>query len=686
LSRDMKDDIFRVFIGMLTAYCLLQACQRNRLYWWAAYALTAAIACYAQFFMGPLLVMLNLWFLAVIRSFPGRFRNWFAANTVAFILVIPVLLFALNRSHALFVEADRWWVPRPTPALVAFYLKTLAFGYSDLQPHYKIALVLYSAVAFAGFLLSWRKDVRWALLLLFWMPLTVGVIILISLNSQSVFLYRSMALYGIPFYIWAAVAIARIPSVAARTALLSCMLLLTGFSLAQLYESRFSLLEIPHRPGHTLPLPYRDAAEFIHERSLPDDLVAHTAHTTIFPLHYYGVNDLLHANVGVEPGPIDNFWRCHPPIPMPEEFRYCYMVALQPLARDRNRIWLVFSETERLYVPYNPMSVYRWLDTHYTEVLHRSFGKLEVFLFQREQNGEPITVRSRDRDDGVSAELEYTGGVNTRYLKVQPDAGLVISPPEARRGALTLAFDDAPTGPVEDQPGAGGAGVTFSVSNRSDRAAECNIEVVFSDYLLEFASLDEVIPASGAWIVGDMYNPQPPPPAYALSVAANHLTGNAPAILTGQLTLPSGVYDTRVRLLGLPGFPGSGRSVLKLEVGGADLFAPLRAQRDPKMAWTWFAAAPILAPAESMPVALRAELPPGATESRNDAAYAAFVAADATSARTGETLAVPLDNVTIPPHAARTWRYSGQGRRVDIWVYESGADGRAYRIFRKLDR
>jgi hypothetical protein len=305
---------------------------------------------------------------------------------------------------------------------------------------------------------------------------TVGLILAISLRSQSIFVFRSMALYGIPYYIWAAVAVARIRPFAARAAVLLGMVLLSGTSLVQLYEAKFPLLELPNRPGHTLPLPYREVADFIRARSLPGDVVAHTAHTSIFPLYYYGIKDLPHANVGVEPGYIEHCRLSNPPIPLPEEFKKGFMVPLQPWIQDRNRVWLIFTESERQFMPNNPMSVYRWTDSHLTETLHKSFGKIEVFLYQREQNGAPIEVRSRDLDDGVTAQLEYRGGMNTRYTKVRPDPGLVPAPVEDRKGALTVYFDDAHGGPGT---------VAVGIHNGSAKPVACDISAVSSDYLLD---------------------------------------------------------------------------------------------------------------------------------------------------------------------------------------------------------
>ena len=215
-SQEIKEYILLPFTGVLMVLSLYQAMERNTFRTWTLYALLAAISCYSELFAGPLLVAVNLWALTQMPARPGRFKAWFFANTVGALLFLPQLGVMLKAARAIMVDSTTWWLPPPNLYSVVFYLKTLAFGYSDTQPLFKIALACYLLAAFAGAFLALRHAPRRALLLLAWFILPIAMVYGISHVTQSIFLLRALSPFAPPFYILAAHGIARIPKAPLR--------------------------------------------------------------------------------------------------------------------------------------------------------------------------------------------------------------------------------------------------------------------------------------------------------------------------------------------------------------------------------------------------------------------------------------------------------------------------------------
>lgn len=673
LSRDLKDDVFLVFAGTLTMYFLMRAAKDDKTRHWAGYTLTAAVACYAQFFIGPLLFFVNIWFIIFARAHKGRFLRWAAANAVAVVLIVPMILFTLWRAHAVLGGSD-WWVPRPTPATVGFYIKTLAYGYSDHEPYFKLATVIYVLLGATGVWIAWREDRRWTVFFLFWSVLPVTAMYLLSQQTQSVFLYRSMALYGLPLYVWAGLAISRTKPRAARACLVGGLFMMASTPLHELYAGRFPTYEFPHRPGHPLPLEFRKGAEFIRSRARPGDIVLHTAHTNIFPFYYYGLADLPQANVGADQEAIDHFQRTFPPVPMPKGLELVRMTALQPIVRDKERVWLVFTEAERMFLASNPMLVYRWMDEHYVETLHESFDGYEIFLFQKSEGGEVIRVVSRDKDDGVTSQLQYAGGMERSYTKIRADAGIIPAPPEARRGALTLRF----LGPLKSDTNT----IAFGITNRSQYDVPCTVMMVASDVMIDAASLYPEEMQPGAWRVNPQFNPQPPPQDYPLSAAVATVKGLEPRVIAGPVSLPAAEYDTFIYMIGRTDDAAALRARVEIEFGGAGIFPANHGAPTAAMKWEWLRGNAVSA--GNALTDLRIMAHSGNTTERcyADIAYVAFLRKGPGAPTLDPSTPWPGD-VIIPAGESPHWECEipETAERVDVWVYERGENGLAYRIF-----
>lgn len=682
-AREVKDTILLVLTGVLAVYFLVRAAEENRPGLWAAYAAAAVAAGYSQFFAGPLLVAVNLWFMPQLRTRKDRFRGWFWANTVAVTAMVPLAVFTFARTSVL-MQSDTWWVPKPTFLSLVFFAKTMAFGYSDLRPWFKVAVLVYGMLAGVGALLAFRRGARWAILLILWFCLPIAFAYVVSRHGQSVFLYRSMLVYSIPFYVWSAIALASAPRRAMRAGALGGLALLAFLARDTIYTDRFSLYEHPHRPGHHPPAPVREAAEFVRANGMPGDVVVHSAHVFLPVLYWYGLRDIPQWNVAAIPQYIRGFDSTFSPsAPLPRSVEGTYMTQLQKAVRGRDRVWFVFSEFERVCLQYNAMSVWRWMDSHFVETRHETFGPFDVFLYEKTRGGKDIVVRKRDCDNGVSAIMTYAGGGETTYAKYKPDAALVRVPQDERHGRLRLRF-------AEDSGAETGARrrVSFAIENRSGSPVHCRAEMFPSDALLEWSSLCEAEPEAGAWTIVPEGNPSPAPGSYEQSVAYRDFSVVGTFAMTGSLALAPGDYRTYVYTSSVPVALDSNREGVALMVAGQNVLPDALAQADPQPAWAWRNgnAITIAASEASASVELRSSVVRPRTARGFAGAYLAF-RRTRSAVLTSETPETWPGELTIGPGETQVLaaEIDDDMGRVDIWVYEAGSDGLVYRIFETYD-
>ncbi|MBN2311582.1 MAG: glycosyltransferase family 39 protein [Candidatus Hydrogenedentes bacterium] len=693
-SQDLKEYIVLPLTAPIMAYFLYRAVDENRPRLWAAYALAAAGVCYSEFFAGPLLVAVNLWALVQFRGRWNRLPGWLLANFAGALLFLPYCAVLLDKVHNIMIAPEHWWVPKPTPWIALFYLKTIAFGYSDLEPHFKIALAIFALAALAGVILAWKRDWRAASLLLAWFAIPVALVYAVSLLTNSIFLSRAMLPYALAVYILVAVALARIPATILRAAALALFAIIAAFPLYQRYCAEYAPLDIPHRPGIHPPRDYDRAARFILERWQEGDIVIHASACTWLPFYWYGFRDNPNQyTAGLSSQFIYVINSGNPRTSDSPELDHYWPQELQPLVEGKNRVWYVFSEWERKYLPYNATDVWRWMDQHYVEVSHDLFRGIEVFLYVKERAGAPVAVAERYRDDGVYAYVRHTRGLDRAYVKQKPDNGLVASPPAERAGALELRFEDAPVAGALSGPGPGDASggptrtVTFSVENRSEREVPCTIEFFASDLLLPFAQLLEERPESDLWLTNRLYTGAPPPETYELATMTAELSGPDDAALTGAAGLAPGDYATYLYMQGAPLDVEHRRGDVHVLAGDVDLAAPVPRGRADLMGWHWFIGAPVSVADGAAPLPIRVTASPidGVPKSWVLLGYLAFRRIPYLAPRDPEPVLPPWPgDVVLPPSTAMSWavEVADARQRVDVWAFERTEDGRAHRVFR----
>jgi len=693
-SQDLKVYILLPFTGTVMVYWLYRASERNRPFLWALYGLTVAVACYSEFFAAPLLIGINLWFLSQLRGRLDQLRWWIPSNIAGVLLFLPQLRIALQKVNNVILASGGWWIPKPNLWSVVFYLKTIAFGYSNLEPHFKFALLVFCAFALAGISISWKQNRGAALLLIFWFAVPVTLVYVISQFTRSIFLFRAMLPYAIPFYLWVGLAVSRVEPRSLRHALPFVFACIAAFPLAQIYQDEYSLYEFPHRPAIHAPMRYREAAEAVIRDMEQGDAALHAGTWSWLPFYWYGFKKLpqyTHQAVATDSGWIEYFERSNPHVTTRSEFEPVHPIHVQKVVEGKTRFWYVFSEWEREHLKNNAVPVWRWLDAHLPEIGHMDFGAFEVFLYAKEQNGQPIRAIARDQDDGTGATMTYAGGFAGAYVKHKADPGIAPSPPGERRGNLTLRFDEERAAQlVSLNRGPTSRVISFAIENRSDWEVTCRAEFIVSDFLLDAASLYESRPESDVWTVSTMINPPGNPTAYEIPTAAAHVRRGESATLQGTISLSEGRYETFTYLFRAPGHSGSGLADIHLDVAEQDVLADLSQVGAPPDDWRWWNTLPVMITSSETSVHVSVTAYAGQDdEVETNLAYVGFRRVEgAEPPRKAEGAFVQTwpGEVTLPPLSTTRWsaEIDEDAKRVDIWVYERGTDGRAYRIFRLL--
>lgn len=689
-SQDLKPYVLLPVVVTAAIYFLWRATQENRPTLWAAYGLTACAACYAGFFAGPLLVAVNLWFLATVRGRTDRLPGWCLANICGALLFVPFLSILVAKMDNIMISADVWWVPKPEPKHVVFYLKTVVFGYAGLDPHWKIALVIFSLAALTGFLLTWLTKRRVALLLLFWLVMPVAIVYVVSLFTNSIFLARAMLPYALPYYLFTGVALARLPRPVHRAAAIAVFVAIAALPVYQRYAAIYHPKQHPHRPGVHPPRDYDVAAFHILENWQDGDVVVHASGATWLPFYWYGFDENPHQYSG---GLGSEFMRViikgnprHSDMPQWDAY---FPQEVQGIVEDKTRVWYVFSEWERGFLKGNAFSVWRWLDLRYAEVGRTRFTGIDVFLYESERDGVPIVKAARDRDDGVTAEVTYGGGLETVYLKEIPDAGLVASPVSERRGSLMLRFEDQPAeAPVRLATAEETRLVSFAIENHADRDIRCVVDFMDSDALVEIASLLESNPESDQWFLNKHVNIEAMPETYEIPVYTAVLSVHDGTALVGEAPLAPGYHTTHLYMLGSPLDLQNSIGDFQVEIGGTDIAAAVPRNRYDLMDWHWFDGKPVFVPygaAGPTPVRITASPAEALPNSWVNVGYVAFRKVSYPPMTSQNPMLTPWPGtVVLPAKSTTVWsaEIDAERHRVDVWAFERGEGGLAYRIFK----
>ena len=658
-SQDAKNYILLPLTGTLLVYACLRAWETGGR-WWPVYTLAAALAFYSQAFAVPLLVMLNGWYLVMIVREKRPFVPWFVANVAAFLLVLPWILIMLRKAGDIMIAAEDWWVPRPGVMDLVFAFKTMVFGYSDQKPAFYIVVLAGVALAGWGAYTHYQRQPRQTLFVALWFAFPILAVFAISQITNSIFLFRALLPFAIPLYALIAAGLLAIPQLRFRLGAAILLFAATLPSLSDHYFQEYGPHEFPHRPGIHLPIDYAAAAEFILEGWEEGDRILLSSGVPMLGLYHYGIRDeAMHMrSISTSPGHIDYLLRSNPPLMLTNpRFQDYYPVLAPGAVEGSTRIWFVFSDWEQEHLRFAAIDTWRWMDARYTEIAHRAWRGIEVFLY--DAIGAHVAT-TRDYDDGVQAVelLSSTRGEIIEREKILPDAGIVREPLHARRGALTLSWDGMDA---------------FVITNETGGEVLVDVHIVHSYGLTPIAAWLEDELAEG-WAVSAWYNPDPPPNQYELPTATRAFAPGDTATISGKF---SGALQQELPALlcwmGPNEDLNTRRARMGVTVGGTQVDIGWDAQSP---GWHWSPLRLQEADGAMGPVAFTFEASHAEFDSYANLAWVAW------SNPESEARARVLTGEIIEPHEERFFELEGDALRTDVWVLEHGENSKAYRIFR----
>lgn len=680
-SQDFKEYMILPITGTFAVVALYQAASTNDRRWWAAYCVGAALACYSESFAGPLLIAVNTWFILQSRGKPRTLLPWVIANVIAFAAFAPYLPFLLRRADKMLVASDSWWIPEPSLISVIFYLKTLAFGYAAVDPLFKIALGVFLLAFAAGVAIAVKQNLRSTLFSLVWFAAPVALVYILSLFVESIFLYRAMLPYAIPFYLLIGVAWARLDRRWIRTALVFAFAVMAAPGLWHHYYRIHHPLEFPHRPGIHAPQDFPAATAHINEHWREDDAVVTAGVHAWLTMRHYGLENKPIYFGAVDADFIRDISAANVRTSQRLEYDTLLPREIGAIAENHDRVWYAYAEWERVYLPGNATSVWRWLDSKYRELDRVVFDGGELRLYD---TSSAVKITSRDNDDGISADVAWNDEEET-YRLVLPDKTLVAKPDDDRRGRLFLQFvNDESDDAYDASAGGDSKPISFSIENRSNIAVECEVTALASDALISPARFVETSGTTGRWRVAAFHFPYGVPQDYEIHTASAHFREQRDAIIAHAVELKAGTYDTFIHAMGLPGDAADLRANVDLRIGDTRILPEKLTEPPGPLAWYWIAGNAIELSSESAAMTLQASHLASLDESFCDVESIRLLRRRAQ--QPAPASAQILDRwpgvVRLEPSEKRTWTIMVDTDigRVDIWALERGAGGLAYRV------
>ena len=657
-SQDLKPYVALPLTGTITVYFLYCAIQSNRKLHWFCYGLFAGLACWSELFALQLLISINLWAAWQILSKRDRWKGWLVANIFGATLFLPFLGVMVGKVDHIIVTPEVWWIPPPSFTQFLFYCKSIAFGYSALDPLYKIATAWFGVFGLFGTVIGFKANRRATVLLLLWFLLSVALTAFLSWYfQQSIFLYRAMMPYAMAAYVLVGFGASQLPKNWMRGIGAAVFVGLAVMPLYEHYNEIYTPHEHPHRPGIHPPVESQLAADHILNSEHKDDEIIITSYTVWTPFHFYGIHEsnMFHASLSQEYIDIQTgLGARNSPDPMWDTY---FAVLLEPYMREDGpeSFWFIYSDWEREYYQFNTFDVWRWIDSNFHMVDHATFKNIEVYRYTSKRDGDPITPLRRDKDNGVTAEMTYSAGEEKwTYQRTNPDAGLVASPPEDRAGLLDVAL---------------GSGTALELESRSEDDMELRIDWVASDVLVDFASFTDTSENTDWWYLDSIASFAGEDILIGTPVAEVQFTENAVATLKKELQVPAGSYSGEV-FYRLPE-PGTQNGRLTLVINGQSI--PIATSDE----YGWAEIPELTTPDGRLSISVTAEHTGAAgSEFTADIGFLSL-RTDASSAKEShgvETLAIPWGEwMEVEPDMPET-------ARQDYWVYDGETRYHVFRI------
>jgi hypothetical protein len=363
--------------------------------YWAGIVLLFPLAFYSHFYGVWTIALCNLYVFAAHWRDRGLILRWFTAQSVAFVLCLPVIWLAFQVS-GIYESVTNVYTSRPTLTHGLITFKTFFAGYSARVTFYRPLFVLASLLFAWSAARSLRSPRRLYFIVLFVVvPIAANVVIWrmrhFPLYEHRLFIFSS----GIA-YCAVALGVASLPRRLAWTAGAILATLMCAL-LPDYYRQHLHPLE-SHRMGVRYKVDNRDAAAFVSARLEPGDVVAHASHFTLLPFRHYQrdveVRDFfMCVDKGEVAGSLDAY-------PRPAAWRYYdfYPTMAEEGIRGARRVWYVESWWEPFDIAPHVYEKRRWLEARYPLAGEWRFFGMDICLF-----GEGIGTPEQPENSGADS-------------------------------------------------------------------------------------------------------------------------------------------------------------------------------------------------------------------------------------------------------------------------------------------
>jgi uncharacterized membrane protein len=362
---------FLCFWLLLATFAFWRGRHSARLWWWAAFAVSAALAQYTHN-----LAALYLVSLAAITLFE---RDWKTAKMVAasglaaMLLYLPWLILLPSQVAKI---AGAYWLTSPgfekLFTLPLFYVTNIPLPAGWLGPALFITLMAVFTSIWQTILVARRKDADatkgvWMMSMAFIPPLLA---VLISW-WRPIFLERTFVASGAIFLIWLAWALFSTGLPRPVQAFITAGLAMGA--LAGLYQ-HISYSGFPYAP-------YRELQTMLEHQVRPGDIVIHSSKLSLLAAFYFDSN--LHQEFLADPpgGSTDTL------APVTQQvLGVVSEPTMQQAVGDASRVWFViFDESIQEYIDAGEVTHphIQWLDDHLSLQHVDEIGDLRVFLYER---------------------------------------------------------------------------------------------------------------------------------------------------------------------------------------------------------------------------------------------------------------------------------------------------------------
>jgi mannosyltransferase len=248
-------------------------------------------------------------------------RNWLLAQAGVLLLWSPWLPAFIRQTAGVYRE---FWLPAPTWGTVVGVVGSFTSEFLSLPPLGMAAVsVLFTGLVLLGLVYFRRRPAHILLLLMVFLAPFIGEW-LISL-WRPIFYDRTLIWASLPLYLLLAAGVCQLRRWPHVLAVVLMVLAVNTLSLRQYY-------------GHFEKEQWDDAAAFVAQRAVPDDLILFNATWVQIPFDYYFYR-LYNRPVAEHGVPVDLFDRgvLEPKMDQGD------LPRLRALIQGRGRVWLVYS-------------------------------------------------------------------------------------------------------------------------------------------------------------------------------------------------------------------------------------------------------------------------------------------------------------------------------------------------------